>query len=124
MKTEQTQLLASFPGFVATIQEKLADFDVHIMVANPTGKWAGWPCEKGCNDDPQACAEDGYQCNVYPKLITPCDYTLGAGLTFNAGGYAANRQCELFGGNRYIISGEPNISRRARVHRQGRRVRR
>jgi hypothetical protein len=49
MKTEQTQLLASFPGFVATIQEKLGDFDVHIMVANPIGKWPGWPCEKGCN---------------------------------------------------------------------------
>jgi hypothetical protein len=110
MKAEQTQLLASFSGFVATIQEKLADFDVHIMVANPTGEWAGWPCEKGCNDDPQACAEDGYQCNVYPKLITTCDYTLGAGLIFNAGGYAANRQCELFGGNRYIINGEPDMN--------------
>jgi len=110
MKTEQAQLLASFPGFVATIQEKLADFDVHIIVANPTGAWTGWPCEKSCNDDPQACGEDGYQCNVYPKLITPCDYTLGAGLTFNAGGYAANRQCKLFGGNRYIINGEPDLA--------------
>ncbi len=110
MKTEQTQLLASFPGFVTTIQDKLADFDLHIMAANPTGAWTGWPCEKACNDDPQACAEDGYQCNIYPKLITPCDYTLGAGLTFNAGGYAANRQCKLFGGNRYIISGEPLLA--------------
>jgi hypothetical protein len=110
MKTEQAQLLASFPGFVSTIQEKLVDFDVHIMVANPTAYWAGWGCEKGCNDDPQKCSEYGYQCNVYPKLITPCDYTLGAGLTFNAGSYAANRQCELFGGNRYIISGEPNLN--------------
>ncbi len=110
MKTEQTQLLASFPGFVTTIQEKLADFDLHIMAANPTGAWTGWPCEKSCNDDPKACAEDGYQCNIYPKLITPCDYTLGAGLTFNAGGYAANRQCELFGSHRYIISGEPNLA--------------
>ncbi len=109
MKSEQAQLVASFPGFVATIQEKLADFDVHIMVANPIGKWAGWPCEGGCNDDPQTCSEYGYQCNVYPKLITPCDNTLGAGLIFNAGGYAANRQCELFGGNRYIISGEPDM---------------
>ncbi len=110
MKTEQTQLLASFPGFVTTIQEKLADFDLHIMVANPTGEWAGWPCEKSCNDDPKACAEDGYQCNIYPKLITSCDYTLGAGLTFNAGGNAANRQCELFGGNRYITSDEPDLA--------------
>jgi hypothetical protein len=80
------------------------------MVANPTGEWAGWPCEKSCNDDPKACAEDGYQCNVYPKLITSCDYTLGAGLTFNAGGNAANRQCELFGGNRYITSDEPDLA--------------
>jgi hypothetical protein len=110
MKTEQTQLVASFPGFVATIQEKLADFDMHIMVANPIGKWAGWPCEEGCNDDPTNCSEYGYQCNVYPKLVTPCDYTLGAGLTFNAGGDAANRQCELFGGNRYIINGEPDLA--------------
>jgi hypothetical protein len=110
MKTEQTQLLASFPGFVTTIQEKLADFNVHIMVANPTGEWTGWPCEKSCNDDPQACAEDGYQCHVYPKLITACDTTFAAGLTFNAGGYAANRRCELFGGNRYIISGEPKLA--------------
>ncbi len=110
MGTEQAHLLASFPGFVATIQEKFSDFDVHIMVANPIGKWAGWPCEKGCNDDPQNCAAHGYQCNVYPKLLTPCDETLGAGLIFNAGGYAANKQCELYGGNRYITSGEPKLA--------------
>lgn len=110
MKTEQAQLVASFPGFVATIEEKLADFNVHIMAANPIGKWAGWPCEKLCNDDPQACAEDGYQCHVYAKSITPCDSTLGAGLIFNAGGGAANRHCELFGGNRYIISGESDMN--------------
>ncbi len=110
MEAEQKQLLASFPGFIATIQEKLADFDVHLMVANPKGTWAGWSCEKGCNDDPQSCAKDGYQCNVYPELITPCDQTLAAGLTFNAGNHAANRRCELFGGNRYIISGEPDLA--------------
>jgi len=114
MKTEQAQLVASFPGFVATIQDKLADFDVHIMVANPTGRWAGWNCEEawwGCPMYAPNCGPDdeGYQCNVYPKLITPCDETLAAGLTFNAGNGAANRQCELFGGNRYIISGEPDM---------------
>jgi len=110
MKTEQAQLLASFPGFVATIQERLADFDVHIMVANPTAYWAGWGCEKGCNDDPQSCGEYGYQCNAYPKLITSCDYALGAGLIFNAGVFAANTPCDLFGSNRYIINGEPDLA--------------
>jgi len=110
MDTEQSQILASFPGFVATIEEKLGDFNVHIMAANPIGKWAGWPCEEGCNDDPQNCAEYGYQCHVYAKSITPCDSTLAAGLIFNAGAYAANRHCALFGGNRYIISGEPDLA--------------
>ncbi len=110
MKTEQTQLLASFPGFVATIQEKLGDFDVHIMSANPDGEWAGWNCEMGCNDDPPKCAANGYECNTYPKFINACDATLAAGLTFNAGSFAANRRCELFGGNRYIISGEPKLA--------------
>ena len=109
MEAEQEQLLASFPGFVTAIEDKLADFDVHIMAANPDGDWPGWVCEKGCNEDPKSCAEYGYKCNDLAWLVTECDETLGAGLTFNAGGYAANRQCALFGGNRYIISGEPML---------------
>ena len=113
MKTEQAQLLASFPGFVDTIEEKLAGFDVHIMAANPDGTWPGLVCETGgaCLKYSPNCgpnAED-YQCGIYPQLTTPCDEKLGAGLTFNAGGGAANRQCELYGGNRYIVSGEPDL---------------
>jgi len=110
MQTEQTQLLASFPGFVDTIQEKLADFDVHIMAANPDGKWPGWVCEKLCKEPPELnCDEDGYICNDLAWDVTPCDETLGAGLIFNAGAGAANRHCELYGGNRYIVSGEPDM---------------
>ena len=107
METEQTQLLASFPGFVGTIQEKLADFDVHIMAANPDGYWPGWVCEMECKDPPDTiCADTGYKCNDLAWGVTPCDETLGAGLIFNAGAGAANRHCELYGGNRYIVSGE------------------
>lgn len=113
MTAVQAQLVASFPGFVQTIQEQLADFDVHIMAVNPEAYWPGWSCEEtGCKQsDPPSCgaAAEGYQCNVYPWLITECDETLGAGLIFNAGAGAANRQCELFGGNRYIINDEPNL---------------
>ena len=114
MVTEQTQLLASFPGFVDTIEEKLAGFDVHIMAANPDGTWTGDACEHawwGCKIHAPDCgpsAED-YVCNEYAQLSIPCDAELGAGLIFNAGAYAANRQCDLYGGNRYIISGEPNL---------------
>jgi len=114
MVTEQAQLLASFPGFVDTIEEKLAGFDVHIMAANPDGTWPGLVCEfqpEGCKTYSPNCgpnAED-YQCGTYAQLFTQCDVELGAGLIFNAGGYAANRQCDLYGGNRYIVSGEPNL---------------
>jgi len=110
MVTEQEQLLASFSGFVDTVQTSLEDFDVHIMVANPDGvKWPGWNCETYCNEDPQSCAEWGYKCNDLAYDVTACDETLAAGLIFNGGGGAANRHCELLGGNRYIISGEPNM---------------
>jgi len=114
MDTEQAQLLASFPGFVDTIEEKLAGFDVHIMAANPDGTWPGDACEHawwGCKMNAPDCgplAED-YVCNEYALLSTPCDEKLGAGLIFNAGAGAANKQCDLYGGNRYIVSGEPNM---------------
>ena len=109
MKEEQTQLLASAAGFVKTIESKLAGFDVHLMAANPDGDWPGWVCEQGCNDDPQNCAEYGYKCNDYAWLVEECDEILGAGITFNAGGHAANRRCELHGGNRYILNGQPDL---------------
>ena len=113
MITEQAQLLASFPGFVDTIEEKLEGFDVHIMAANPDGTWPGLVCETGggCLEYSPNCGPEaeGYQCGTYAQLFTPCDVELGAGLIFNAGAYAANRQCDLYGSNRYIVSGEPNL---------------
>ena len=116
MVTEQTQLLASFPGFIDTIEEKLEGFDVHIMTANPDGKWPGWDfCEYGakkCTEYWPNCGPNAldYQCSVYPDLVTECDEVLGAGLTFNVGGYAENKLCDLHGGNRYIVSGEPDMA--------------
>ena len=114
MKTEQQQLVASFPGFVETIEEKLEGFDVHIMTANPDGDWPGWTCETQpsmCGSGPN-CGPNAldYQCGVFPDYWTKCDSVLGAGLTFNVGSGAANELCELYGGNRYIISGEPNMN--------------
>lgn len=113
MITEQEQLVASFPGFVDTIKDTLADFDVHIMVANPDGTWPGWTCEtspKGCPMNSPDCSPGaGYQCGIFPDLMKSCDEVLGAGLTFNVGPGAANERCDLFGGNSYIISGEPDL---------------
>ena len=116
MVTEQTQLLASFPGFIDTIGQKLEGFDVHILTANPDGKWPGWDvCEYGakqCTEYWPNCGPNAldYQCNVYPDLVTECDTVLGAGLTFNVGGYAANKLCDLHGGHRYIVGDEPDMA--------------
>lgn len=114
MQTEQTQLLASFAGFIDTIEQKLEGFDVHIMSANPDGKWPGWACEQtNCIGDDHwpNCGPNAmdYWCGTYPDMITACDEELGAGLIFNAGSGAANKLCDLHGGHRYIVSGEPDM---------------
>ena len=115
MVTEQEQLLASFPGFIETIEQKLEGFDVHIMTANPDGRWPGFAfCEGGdglCSKYYPYCGPHamGYDCETYAGLATECDEVLGAGLTFNVGAYAANKLCDLHGGHRYIISGEPSM---------------
>ena len=116
MDTEQEQLLASFPGFIDTIEQTLEGFDVHIMTANPDGIWPGkYVCEGGdggCSDYWPTCGPDAedYDCTTYKDLVTECDEVLGAGLTFNTGGFAANKVCDLHGGNRYIVGDDPNIA--------------
>ena len=115
MKTEQTQLLASFAGFIETIEQKLEGFDVHIMTANPDGDWPGDVCQyqpEGCKTNWPVCGDwaEGYNCETYPDMVTSCDRQLGAGLTFNTGGGAANTLCNLQGGKRYIMSGEPDMA--------------
>jgi hypothetical protein len=111
MQTEQKQLLASFPGFIDTIETMFPDFDTHIMVANPEGTWTGWNCEKDCNIN--ACSNGGedYVCGPASyELVTKCDEVLGAGLLFNAGPFAPNAPCSLAGGRRYIVTrDEPDL---------------
>ncbi len=114
MDRVQAQLLASFPGFVQTIEERLAGFDVHIVTANPDGEWTGFACETspyGCEMYWPHCGPDdeNWICNQSVDEWEPCDSELGAGNTFNAGKDATNKRCELFGDNRYIISGQPDM---------------
>ncbi len=116
MVTEQEQLIVSFPGFIETIEQKLEGFDVHILTANPDGKWPGKSvCEGGdgqCSDFWPNCGPNAldYDCETYVSLVTKCDEVLGAGLTFNTGGYAANKLCDLHGGHRYIVGDEPDMA--------------
>ncbi len=113
MDRVQTQLLASFPGFVQTIEDRLEDFDVQIMTANPDGEWPGFYCDTS----PMGCPmyghcgpdDENWICGESADEWRPCDSELGAGNTFNTGPGATNKRCELFGGNRYIVSGETDL---------------
>ena len=110
MDDEQERLLASVPGFMATIETMFPEFDTHIMVANPDGSWPGWGCEKYlCDGDPPHCGEYGkdYVCGPASyEQVTECDEVLGAGIVFNAGPFATNVRCSLVGGHRYMITND------------------
>jgi len=107
MKSHQQQLLDSFPGFMAAIEAQLPDFDVHIISADADAIWL--------LDDCKYC--DGEYCDPLGTppgcgaVLDQCDKKImGAGVTFPAGESASNRRCELVGGKRYIIDGEPNLT--------------
>lgn len=107
MQTEQKQLLASFPDFIATIETMFPEFDTHIMVANPEGTWTGWACEQDCKFNACSSEVQDYVCGPTSyELVTDCDEVLGAGLLFNAGPDATNSPCSLAGGRRYIVTRE------------------
>ncbi len=104
MKPMQEKLLASFPGFIDAIQAQLADFDVHILVADPDEKFLITDCAVCTTDcDPQGMPP---YCGA---MLTPCDKKIGAGLTFPSGLAASNVRCELENGLRYITSDQSNI---------------
>ena len=51
-------------------------------------------------------------CNDYIEMTVfeECDRVRGAGVVHPAGEFASNMECEVFGGNRYIIEGDPNAA--------------
>lgn len=110
MQHEQAAVVKSVPGFFDVIDSTFADFDYHIMVANPDGDWGGWYCEL-----PEVCGKFGdcgpyggdYMCGDWMKL-TPCEEVVGAGVLFNAGGGAVGHPCDL-DGLRYITSEQDDV---------------
>jgi hypothetical protein len=107
MANQQAQLIASFPEFIAAIEAQLPEFDVHILSAATHPLWAFEDCAD-CND-PSCDPEAGLPfCGVEPEF---CDKgKIGASVTFPVGENASNRRCDLYGGSRFIISGEPNMA--------------
>jgi len=103
MQEEQDKLVAAFPEFIKTIETKFADFDYHIMVVDGDSLWGLSTCDELC---PAACEVPDYPCNYTPST---CDYLMGTGTVFPAGGEASNRKCNIAGDRRYMIKGQPDL---------------
>ncbi|MCY0987024.1 hypothetical protein OV203_07815 [Nannocystis sp. ILAH1] len=103
MEIKQARLKASFPSFMATLEDEFADFDYHIMSSNTSGFW-GYPSCVGCQDMCEQLPE--YPCGTSPE---PCDSIRGAGVTYPIGEHASNERCELASGLRYITAGQPML---------------
>ena len=114
MKKYQDQLQAAFSTFTTMIGQEFAEFDYHIMVVDAGASplmpdkcdgcyMCDWCPGEGCEyfDGPP-----DYPCDYVPSA---CDITEGAGVTVTGNFDASNQPCELFGGNRYIIKGEPTL---------------
>jgi hypothetical protein len=111
MQDQQAALIASFPGFIDTIQNTLsATSDYHIMVADTDDVTRCTPqnCQSGNMNATTLCVQPagGYACNT---TFEACDNIIGAGVVHPAGSEASNMLCTPFGGNRYIVEGEPDM---------------
>ncbi|MBX7081655.1 MAG: hypothetical protein K1X88_20805 [Nannocystaceae bacterium] len=108
MGDEQDALITSFPGFMLTIQNTLTDAqDYHVMVVDTDALWGG-ECELLCNFFGGVCPDNpAYPCGQGPP--SPCDATLGAGVTYPLGGDATNMQCNFSSGLRFMDITEPDL---------------
>jgi hypothetical protein len=112
MANEQDSLIASFPGFIDTIQMELEDAqDYHIMVID-SDEWVFGGCESGpaplCQLFNGICPlVPGYQCGV--TMPEECEDVLGAGVTHPKGPDASEMACNFTTGKRYMDSGEPDL---------------
>jgi hypothetical protein len=111
MRDQQAALIASFPGFINTIQSTVAaKSDYHVMVADTDdwGRCTSSNCASGAMSADSLCVAPagGYACNT---TFDTCDKTIGSGVVHPAGDGATNAPCTIYGGNRYMIEGEPDL---------------
>ena len=106
----------STPKFLKTMEEELAEFDLHVMVVDPSGEWGDdVRCPKNMCPADGGCPAEGFEdfpCWALHEegALTKCDNTRGAGLVFPAGVGAANKPCGVPEGRRYITNSDPNFA--------------
>ncbi len=132
MGDEQDNLIASFPGFIDTIQNTLDEAqDYHLMVVD-TDEWVYAGCGGLCAAAPAECYEADGTCNPFASIpcgigcllvnetcegydcnggTTPlvCEAVLGAGVVHPRGTRASNQDCNFANGLRYMDSAEPDL---------------
>ena len=107
MGDNQDSLIASFPGFISSIQNTLTEAqDYHIMVVDTDAQWGGQcgilcPAFGFCPDIP------AYPCGIVPEA---CDATLGAGVVHTMASDAPSVPCNFSTGARYMDSTEPDLT--------------
>lgn len=134
MGDEQSNLIASFPLFIDTIQSTLDEAqDYHLMVLD-VDAYQYEVCQQMCETAPPECINDmglcdptvgpgclfpctlglvcgadgGYQCGV--TVPEECEDVLGAGVTHPRGQGSSNMDCAFATGARYMDSNEPELS--------------
>jgi hypothetical protein len=114
MGDEQQNLVASFPQFIATIEQTVAIDDYRILVVE-TGVQEFYEelleCEEDCADpDEEDCSVPGMgdvACNALPA-IPQCELTLGAGRVESAA--LPPSSCGVEGDGRYLTPSQPDLS--------------
>ncbi len=136
MGDEQSNLIASFPLFIQTIQDTLDEAqDYHIMVLD-SDAWVYEACPGLCDTPPPPQCEgpmgecdptlDPVLCPILCAVGNPCSFgggfecgvtmpfecedVLGAGVTHPRGTDASNMDCSFSSGARYIDSSEPDLT--------------
>lgn len=119
MADEQSSLVASFPGFIATIQQTLSAQDYHIMAIS-TDKGEATGGGEDCDDENCTCAPapnccrdvcdwpfnstcNGVACD--DLVIDACEFKYGSGRLYNKDGV----RCDIEGGRRYMLASQPNL---------------
>lgn len=128
MEDEQQNLVASFPGFISTIENTLMAGDFHIMVVDTDAESLSFQeitCSNGdcsCMPEPQCCfalcANEGpitfdppptecagQSCDAF-ELPTGCPVTLGAGKAEDPLGM----ECGIASDARYMTEDQPDLT--------------
>jgi uncharacterized repeat protein (TIGR01451 family) len=107
MTAHQKNLVDSFPGFVAAMQDAVDADDWHVMVVDTDAQWGGSACANACTTLGTCPDEPAFACDTPPPEL--CDIVIGAGIVAPFGQAATNGVCEVGGDARYIGPAAPDL---------------